>query len=120
MRRVHAEWKDNYRVEVPIRRFHNFRTHRVFESNVQNEENRNVDVCMDSESVYRQNPQRELKQPTSSEKTRNIEFSKENSQAIDEDEDGRPCTTPIRQVRLPRVVVGILPEIESLFFHSSI
>ena len=71
------------------------------------------------------NSERKLKQPTGSEKTRNIEFPKENSQAIDEGEDGRPCTTPIRQVRLPRVrlprvVVGILPDIEFLFFHSSI
>jgi len=87
MRRVHAERKDNYLGEGPIgTRFHNFGTHRVFESKVQNEEDRNVDVCMDS--VYRQNPQMKLKQPTGSEKTRNIEFPKENSQAIDEDEDG--------------------------------
>ena len=45
---------------------------------------------------YADRSQRKLTQPTGSEKPRNLEFPKENSQAIDEGEDGRPCTTPIR------------------------
>jgi hypothetical protein len=57
---------------------------------------------------------------TSSKEIGNIKFAKENSKAVNQDEEHRPSTTPVCNVRLPFVVIGVFREIKSLGFHASI
>ena len=57
---------------------------------------------------------------TSNEEPGNVKFAEENSKAVDQDEEHRPCTTPVCNVRLPFVVIGVFREIKSLGFHASI
>lgn len=57
---------------------------------------------------------------TSNEEPANIKFAKENSKAVNQDEEHRPSTTPVCNVRLPSVVIGVFREIKSLGFHASI
>lgn len=69
-------------------------------SKIQDEENWNVDI--------------------SNEEPANIKFAKENSKAVNQDEEHRPSTTPVCNVRLPSVIIGVFREIKSLGFHASI
>lgn len=57
---------------------------------------------------------------TSNEEPGNIKFANENSKAVNQDEEHRPSTTPVCNVRLPSVVIGVFREIKSLGFHASI
>ena len=43
----------------------------------------------------------------------------EDGEAVDEDEEKCPKNAPVSKVRLQTAVIGILFQIESLYYHSS-